>query len=179
MISFQFSATPLPAGKIRAVKDLTLSSMYTIIGHTGDCLIEQILRKKVKGEVLDYPLVMSLLRGYVNPRAAITRLLKKKVLIRVKKGLYVFGPDYSNLPYRLEILANLVYGPSCISLQYALASYGLIPERVIEVTCVTPKRDKLFETKVGRFRYRYQRKSRYTPGIDRRVLEDGQATHSV
>lgn len=49
-----------------------------------------------------------------------TALLRKKAIIRVKKGLYVFGPEVRRRPFSLEVLANTIYGPSYISLQYAL-----------------------------------------------------------
>ena len=41
-------------------------------------------------------------------------------------------------PLSREVLANLIYGPSYISLEYGLQHYGLIPERVEIVTSVTP-----------------------------------------
>ena len=138
-------------------------------------MLEQLLRKRVTGEELDYPLLLDVRRNYSNPRAKITWLLNQGVLIRVKKGLYVFGPDFARGLYSLEILANLVYGPSCVSLQYALSYYGLIPERVRVVTCVTPKRDKIFDTPLGRFLYRYQRPVRYPLGVSRQLLDNGQA----
>ncbi len=49
-------------------------------------------------------------------------------------------------PYSREILANLIYGPSCISLEYALQYYGMIPERVEAVTSVTVGRSRKFST---------------------------------
>ncbi|MBF5059620.1 hypothetical protein [Candidatus Neptunochlamydia vexilliferae] len=55
--------------------------------------------------------------------------------------------------YSLEILANKIYGPSYVSLEYALAYYGMIPEHVVEVTSVTSKRKRLYNTPVGRFSY--------------------------
>jgi len=72
-----------------------------------------------------------------RPRDKISDLLKKGTIIRVKKGLYVFGEDNRKKPYSKEILANLIYGPSYISLDYALQYHGLIPERVEAVTSVT------------------------------------------
>ena len=53
-----------------------------------------------------------------------------------------------------ELLANLIYGPSFVSLEYALAFHGLIPERVEQVTSVTSQRAHHFDTPMGRFSYR-------------------------
>jgi hypothetical protein len=72
----------------------------------------------------------------------------------VRKGLYLPGwRRGQELPVDPLVLSGLVYGPSYVSLETALARYGLIPERVEEITCVTSKRAKLFATPVGRFRY--------------------------
>lgn len=134
--------------------------------------IVQKLRKALPFEEIDYPFLLQLLNEYANPRAKITWLLKNKVLLRVKKGLYVFGPDYARGPYSLEVLANLIYGPSYISMEYALSFHGLIPERVELVTSVTPKRDKEFTTPVGCFKYRYLHPSAYCVGISHQMIDE-------
>ena len=141
-------------------------------------MLEQRLRNMVSGEELDYTLLMSALAGYKRPRDKITALLKKGVLIRVKKGLYVFGPDFARRPYSREILANLIYGPSCVSLQYALSYYGLIPEQAAEVTSVTSKRDKRFDTPAGRFRYRYLHPSKFAVDVHRERA-DGESSFLI
>ncbi|MFV1995812.1 MAG: hypothetical protein ACC661_10280, partial [Verrucomicrobiales bacterium] len=51
------------------------------------------------------------------------------------------------------VLAGLIYGPSYVSLETALARHGLIPERIEEITCVTSKRSRQFRTPLGRFTY--------------------------
>jgi predicted transcriptional regulator of viral defense system len=79
--------------------------------------------------------------------------LEKGDLIRVKKGLYLFGSDYRKGPYSPEIMANKIYGPSYVSREYALAYFGLIPEYVTEVTSVSTKRSRNFDTPIGRFSY--------------------------
>ena len=123
------------------------------------------MRKKVPIEEIDYPFLMNMLKGYRFPRNKINSLLRNGIIIRVKKGLYVFGKDFSMTPYSRETLANLIYGPSCISLDYALFHYGLIPERVEVITSVTPNRNKFFKTPVGNFSYRYIKNDKYYTGI--------------
>lgn len=123
------------------------------------------LRNQAPLEEIDYPYLCSLLREYKHPRNKINSLINKGVITRVKKGLYVFGKEYSLGPYSKESLANLIYGPSAISLEYALSFHGLIPERVEEITSITPNRNKRFKTPVGYFSYRYLNNSRYSPGI--------------
>jgi len=131
------------------------------------------LRKKIAGEEFDYQVLMDSLREYERPRDRITDLLKRKEIIRVKKGIYVFGEKYARRPISREILANMIYGPSYISLDYALHHYGLIPERVETVTSVTIKRSRRFSTPVGLFTYRRIPMKAYQTGIDQVALEDG------
>ena len=50
-------------------------------------------------------------------------------------------------------MANHLYGPSYVSLDYALALHGMIPEGVAEVTSVTAKPSRSFTTSLGRFSY--------------------------
>lgn len=50
-------------------------------------------------------------------------------------------------------MANKIYGPSYVSREYALAYYGLIPEYVAEVTSMSTKRSRNFDTPIGRFSY--------------------------
>ena len=73
------------------------------------------LQRRITREEFDYTVLTSVLGGYAGPRQKIHELLRSRAIVRVKKGLYVFGP-------------------SCVSLEYALAYYGLIPERVETVT---------------------------------------------
>jgi len=113
----------------------------------------KILRKKVEGDVFDYSFLMECLLKYKSPRSKVTHLLRSGEIIRVKKGLYIFGLEQRRSLVSLEILANQIYGPSYVSLEYALAFYGLIPEFVAEVTSVTTKRKKMYQTPIGRFSY--------------------------
>jgi predicted transcriptional regulator of viral defense system len=135
----------------------------------------EILRKKISGEEFDYQTLMDCLAGYSSPRDKVTQLLKKGIIIRVKKGLYVFGEAYRRRPYSRELLANLIYGPSYISLEYALQFYGLIPERVEAVTSVTTGRSRRFSISVGLFTYRCISLEAFGTGMDRIELNNGPA----
>jgi len=133
------------------------------------------LRRRIEGEEFDYQALLDSLKGYERPRDKITSLLRQGAIIRVKKGIYVFGPKLARRPFSREILANMIYGPSCISLDYALHYHGLIPERVEAVTSVTSGRARRFSTPVGLFIYRQVPPAAYPVGIDRMPLEDGRA----
>ncbi len=135
----------------------------------------QGLRNEIPLEEFDYQTLMGALSDYARPRDKVTALLARGVIIRVKKGLYIFGSEYRKRPYSREILANLLYGPSCVSCEYALSYYGLIPERVETVTSVTSKRNKTFTTPVGVFSYHALPQAGFSIGMQRVELADSNA----
>lgn len=133
------------------------------------------LRQAIPIEEFDYQALMGALAGYARPRDKVTDLLAKGVIIRVKKGLYIFGEKWRRKPFSREVLANLLYGPSCVSLDYALHYHGLTPERVEAVTSVTLKRGWRFITPVGLFLYSNVPEAGFAVGLGRVELEDGRA----
>ncbi|MBU1194341.1 MAG: hypothetical protein KKE62_02655 [Proteobacteria bacterium] len=116
----------------------------------------------------DYNLLLYALREYKKPRDKIRGLIKSKDIVKVKKGIYVLGKAY-NKPYNKFILANLIYGPSYITAQTALAFWNMIPERVELIISMTTKRKKQFETPVGCFSYLYCPRKAFHIGVQ---LED-------
>ena len=71
-----------------------------------DAVLVQKLRASTPNEILDYLLLTDLLKEYKAPRDVITNLLKSKIIIRVKKGLYVFGDYYRKQLVSSEILST-------------------------------------------------------------------------
>jgi len=137
-------------------------------------MIESI-RKEIPHEEFDYRTLLDCLKEYSHPRDKITALLRNGDVIRIKKGLYIFGDKYSRMPYSREILCNLIYGPSYISMEYALQYYGLIPERVEAVTAVTTGRARRFSTPVGLFIYNMVPMESFSIGMDSVTLRDGRS----
>ena len=86
------------------------------------------------------------------------RYKKKGFISQVKRGFYVF-PDA--LPPDVYI-ANKLYSPSYVSLEFAMSYHGIIPETVYEITSVTTKATRRFETLGKIFSYRKIKKSAYT-----------------
>lgn len=110
---------------------------------------------KTTNEELDYGFVMDCLKNYSNPRVKLHHLLKIGALIRVKKGIYVFGTPFARRLYSPEVLANMIFGPSYVSLEWACQYYGLIPEKVTTVTSVTLLRSREYQTPLGLFTYNH------------------------
>lgn len=131
------------------------------------------LRKQIPEEIFDYQTLILQLKGYSSPRDRITRLIDSGEIIRIRKGLYVFEEAFRRKPLSLHSLANILYGPSYVSLEYALYHYGLIPERVMEITSVTPGRSKRYLTPVGRFSYRHIPLGCFASGMDLIVNDAG------
>ncbi len=133
------------------------------------------IRARIPTEIFDYQTLVDAAKELAYPRNKINDLLRQGVIVRVKKGLYVFGDRQRRHPYSRELLANLVFGPSYVSLDYALAYHGLIPEGVEALTSVTPNRPRRFDTPVGLFTYRRIPARAYETGMVRVAGEYGQA----
>ena len=129
------------------------------------------LHNAIGREEFDHNLLSSALAEYEAVDQKINQLLKSGEILRIKKGLYVFGDDARRTPVCRESLANLIFGPSCISMEYALAFHGIIPERVETITSVTPKRNKEFNTPIGRFTYRYLAPEKYPHEIEQHWVD--------
>lgn len=71
----------------------------------------------------------------------------------VKKGLYIAGKSLGAERPENALLANHILGPSYLSMESALAHYGLIPEKVFAVTSMTTKASRKFQTSIGRYTY--------------------------
>ena len=75
----------------------------------------------------------SLLKDYKYPNDKVHDLVQHGYLQSVKRGLYIPGPALKAGKPEPFLLANQIMGPSYVSVDSALAYYGLIPERVYEV----------------------------------------------
>ena len=97
----------------------------------------------------------------------LSRMLRSKQVIKVKRGVYVFGDKLRRQPISKLGLANKIYFPSYVSLESALSYHGLIPEAVYVTTSVCEQRKKkLFKTPFGEFSYDYIPSSPFFMGVD-------------
>jgi hypothetical protein len=149
--------------------------MYASSSIFGENSMIDDLRMRIEGEEFDYQILIDSLKQFERPRDKITSLLRQGAIIRVKKGIYIFGQKYARRPFSREVLANMIYGPSCISLDFALHFHGLIPERIEAVTSVTSGRGRRFVTSVGLFIYRQVIPRAFPVGMDQVQFEDGRS----
>ena len=83
----------------------------------------------------------------------VKRALASGEIIRIRRGLYCLAPKYQKKGINLYALAQLVYGPSYVSLESALGWHGWIPEAVHGITSASFGKSKEFTTPLGVFSY--------------------------
>ena len=126
-----------------------------------------MLQKALKTTIFTHEEIADLLKSEVsNVNAKISYMVKQGILVRLKRGLYIFSEPYRDGLVDSIAVANRLYAPSYVSFEYALSYHGLIPERVYEVTSATLRAKKLFETPLGRFSYRPVPMEVYAIGVD-------------
>jgi predicted transcriptional regulator of viral defense system len=113
-----------------------------------------------KNKVQNWPLIYS--RDLMLPEAdkqvirnQLERWQAKKLLIKLKKGIFLLNPNDRKITPSRMFIANQLYFPSYVSLEYALGFYGLIPERVSNVTSVTTKKTQRLKNELGEFVYQH------------------------
>lgn len=86
------------------------------------------------------------------------RYAKKGFIVRIKRGLYALPDALPPEPF----IANKLYEPSYVSLEFALSYHGVIPESVYEITSVTPKATRRFTALDKIYSYRRIKKAAFT-----------------
>ena len=85
----------------------------------------------------------------------LSRWVKASKVIRLKRGLYTLPEAARSKLFSREWLANTLYSPSYLSLEFMLARYDLIPERVTLFTSVSTLKTAQFQNPLGQFHYRH------------------------
>lgn len=129
--------------------------------------------KKLKAPEVTTSMLIGALSDYEDVRGKISSLSKKGLIKPIKQGVYLVSSDLGLRPYSKEILAQLIYGPSYISLETALSHYGFIPERVTATTSICMGRGKSFSTPVGEFEYHNIKESLYPLGVQLKEVFKG------
>ena len=97
----------------------------------------------------------------VHVRRQLGRWVKAGKVYQLRRGLYALAPPYQqNRPHPF-LIANQLVRPSYVSLQSALAYYGLIPEYVPVTTNVTSGRPQEFATPLGKYQFQRVKKERF------------------
>lgn len=115
--------------------------------------------------------IASLYSDVKSANRKVANLEKAGRIIRLKRGLYVVSPKESGILLSLNLIGNVIYGPSYVSMLSALREYGLIPERVDVVESMTTHLTVSFHNDAGRFEYHHCAKDYYSIGITQREEE--------
>ncbi|MBS0634680.1 MAG: hypothetical protein JSR37_04385 [Verrucomicrobia bacterium] len=117
--------------------------------------------------------LLPLLSDYTNPHDLISRMCKTGELIRLKNGFFVIADKIKDTAVPYEQIANLLYGPSYLSYEWALSYYGMIPEGVYVMTSACFIKSKSYTTPLGTFEYNFLGHRRYTTGITQKNSAGG------
>lgn len=131
--------------------------------------------KSIETPYIDAQTLLTFFSDYSKPRERILRMVKNGELIRLKNGFYLIDDKIQQganriIPY--EQVANLLYGPSYVSLEWALSFYGMIPERVHTITSMTLGRNKEYKTPIGDFVYYRLSARSYSIGVTQKQSSD-------
>jgi len=99
-----------------------------------------------------------LLAGAVDPddvRRQLSRWVQAGRVIQLRRGLYTLAAPYQQNPTHPFLAANALLRGSYVSLQSALAFYGLIPEYAAQTLSVTTQRPARWRNSLGDFRFKH------------------------
>lgn len=133
---------------------------------------ESIIR--YAGQPITKQILLDILKDFKRPFDKIDELVKQGFLLQVKRGLYIPGIKLKMSMPESFLLANHLHGPSYVSLDAALSYWGLIPEKVYEISSITTATSKIYRTPVGRFSFKRMRLPFYSFGIKQIVLGENQ-----
>jgi len=116
--------------------------------------------------VADYPIVRSHIFDHIcgdvaTLRRQVSEWVQKKRLIQLKRGIYILNEADRKTAVSKLFVANQLYSPSYISLESALSFYGMIPERVSQITSITTKKTNQFTSDFGNFTYNHIKSDLY------------------
>ena len=86
-------------------------------------------------------------------RQQLSKWVVEGKLVGLIKGFYIF-PSLNLNENLLAFIANQIYKPSYISLEFALSFYNFIPEGVYLITSISSKKTTQFQTPIANFSYR-------------------------
>lgn len=88
-------------------------------------------------------------------RRQLSRWVQAGRVIQLRRGLYTLAIPYQHTPPHPFLVANMLQPGSYVSLQSALAYYGLIPEYVGQTMSLTNQRPARWRNQLGDFRFQH------------------------
>ncbi len=137
-------------------------------------LTEKVYHLSPPGGLFDQTVVRNLYPD-LSPGARnilIHRAVAAGEVLTLKRGLYMLDSPYRKTKPHPFAVAQMLYAPSVISLESALAFHGLIPEAVYQTTSTTPKRSYSITTPLGDYIYSSVPTSNALVGVESIKLDD-------
>lgn len=103
-----------------------------------------------------------LMNGDVNPcdvRRQLTRWQQAGKIHQLRRGVYLLAAPWRKTQPHPFAIANRIQPASYVSLQSALAWYGMIPEYVPMTTSITTQRPETITNHMGSFSYQHMQAS--------------------
>lgn len=129
---------------------------------------------KYSNQPISTSLLLGLLKGYSRPYDKIIEMVNQGIIYQLRRGLYLTTSLVSTKTPEPFLIANHLYGPSYVSLDSALFHWGLIPERVFEISSVTPKTSKRFSAQNVVYSFTHLPVAYYPLGIQSLPLTENQ-----
>jgi hypothetical protein len=129
---------------------------------------------KYSDQPISTSLLLGLLKGYSRPYDKIMEMVNQGIIVQLRRGLYLTTSLVSTNTPEPFLIANHLYGPSYVSLDSALFQWGLIPERVFEISSVTPKISKRFMAQNVVYSFTHLPIAYYSLGIQSLPLTENQ-----
>lgn len=137
--------------------------------------MERLLKlQRYSDGLLSTSVLLHLLADYSSPYDKINEWVKQGVLVQLRRGLYAVSEELGLTKVEPFLIANQLYGPSYVSLDTALAYWGLIPERVYEISSVSVRPAKVYRTPRGVFSYKELPTAYFSLGISQVSLSPKQ-----
>jgi len=120
--------------------------------------------------------VAAWVHGTADAEAALVkRAIVTGEVTRICRGLYCLANRHRVRAIDSLAVAQLIMGPSYVSLEAALAFHGWLPEAVETVTSVCDARSRRFQTPIGTFRFDRVPQQNLFTAVCRVPRADGQA----
>jgi len=129
--------------------------------NIGNYLKCDFFKNTLEEKRLLYFSLFDLERVFLSHKTALGKFLNRKTaekkLLRLKRNLYCLSDKIPN-DY---LLANVLYHPSYLSMEFALFFYSLIPEAAYSITSITAKPTREFEVVGKSFSYQTIKKEAF------------------
>lgn len=114
-----------------------------------------------------------ILSGQASPadvRRQLSRWVQSGKVLQLRRSVYAMSDSYSKTSPHPFLVGNLLKKASYVSLQSALAHYGMIPEYVPVTTSITTGRPEKISTPMGRFVFRHITKRLWNGFVETEVI---------